>query len=168
MYGKKGIVHRENELMEISAVVIPAHRDAVALRGLLPDLQRHILKVEETEEGIVVTYAKPDAEPEDEPDAEAPVDEQADDDDDDDQQMQAEDEDEDGEEYADSDDEDEDEDEEEDEDKARSAPRNRRPSHDLMPIVRAALLDLIGSNPAILEPTTHGADGLASLFGIDK
>ena len=75
-HAERGNVYRDNELLEISAVPIPANPDALARRSVSPWMQKHILAVEETDEGIAVLYAKGEApeEPETEaPEAEAPA-----------------------------------------------------------------------------------------------
>jgi HK97 family phage prohead protease len=58
-YGDKGMAYTNNELMEISAVPIPAHRGALAMRSAAaPSVGKHILAVEETDEAWVISYAK--------------------------------------------------------------------------------------------------------------
>jgi len=75
--GKSGHYFTGNELLEISAVPIPANPEAVAIRakmwGLEPDpVQRHILNVTEDEETVTITIAKEEAPAEEEP-AEEPT-----------------------------------------------------------------------------------------------
>ena len=57
-HGERGNVFTDNELLEISAVPIPANPEALAKRSQSPWMRRHILEVEETEEGVRVLYAK--------------------------------------------------------------------------------------------------------------
>ena len=67
-YGEKGMYFEgPQELMEISAVPIPANAEALALRGLgAPMRQKHILNIEETDEAWVISYAKGETAPEEE------------------------------------------------------------------------------------------------------
>ena len=178
-YGTQGRVFRENELMELSAVCIPAHRGALAMRGMgQPSQMRHIMNVEETEDAWVISYAKAEME-HDEDEVEAPEEEYFGDDDDDEKGYdddhekrehepghEDEDEDEDDEPYGDDEAEDEDEDEDEDDDEQQRAMRAT---------VRSVLLELIGAEPELLEPKTRRRkqpktkrDPLALLLGIDK
>jgi HK97 family phage prohead protease len=177
MYGKKGVVHTQNELMELSAVPIPAHRDALAMRGFTPDQQRHILNVEETDEGYVVTYAKPEAEApaeEDEVDTseERAPDEYDEDEEDADQDDSAQPEADQAEEEE--EEEEEEEDEEEDDEQRSYRFRRSTTSHrktrksKIRAEVRAALLDLIGSEPSIVEPYIKKTDALSDVFGFDS
>jgi len=76
--GKSGQYLTGNELLEISAVSIPANPEAVAIRakmwGLEPDpVQRHILNVTEDEDTVTITMAKDEAPAEDEPTEEPPA-----------------------------------------------------------------------------------------------
>ena len=69
--GKSGQWLTGNELLEISAVSIPANPEAVAIRakmwGLEPDpIQRHILNVTEDEDTVTITMAKEEEPPEEE------------------------------------------------------------------------------------------------------
>ena len=57
-YAERGSLFRDNELLEISAVPIPANPEALARRGMSDFERRHILEVEETEEGFLVLYAR--------------------------------------------------------------------------------------------------------------
>ena len=68
-HAERGNVYRDNELLEISAVPIPANPDALARRSVSPWMERHILSVEETDEGIAVLYARGEA-PAEEPELE--------------------------------------------------------------------------------------------------
>jgi len=76
--GKSGQYLTGNELLEISAVSIPANPEAVAIRakmwGLEPDpVQKHILNVTEDEDKVTITMAKDEAPAEDEPTEEPPA-----------------------------------------------------------------------------------------------
>ena len=53
-----GNLYREPELLEISAVPIPAHQDALALRSHKGFQLRKIVSMDETDSTFVVTYAK--------------------------------------------------------------------------------------------------------------
>jgi len=66
-YAEKGNWFKDNELLEISAVPIPANPEALARRSLSPWMERHILEVEDTDAGLRVLYARPT---EDQPEAE--------------------------------------------------------------------------------------------------
>ena len=66
-YSERGNLYRDSELLEISAVPIPANPDALAKRSLSPFLAKHIVSVEDTDDGVVVTYAKGAEPAEDEP-----------------------------------------------------------------------------------------------------
>ena len=81
MYGTKGQYFKRSELLEVSIVTIPANSEATMLgkmknqdetylKGFIQDvvneelqtqvtISKHILNVEETEDSIIVTYAKP-------------------------------------------------------------------------------------------------------------
>ena len=182
-YGDKGMAYTNNELMEISAVPIPAHRGALAMRSAAaPSVGKHILAVEETDEAWVISYAKgQEAEPAE--DEEEPAEDEdelmeedttrapEDEDEDEDDEM-AEDE-EAGEEYPEpaededeeepaEDEDDEDEDEDEDEQKLKH-------------LVRSVLLDMMGTAPGFFDDNygefdkpTNTPDPLAELLGIDK
>lgn len=74
--GKSGQYLTGNELLEISAVSIPANPEAVAIRakmwGLEADpIQRHILNVTEDEDTVTITMAKEHQEPEEDQEQEA-------------------------------------------------------------------------------------------------
>ena len=76
--GRSGQFLEGNELLELSAVVVPANPEAVAIRakmwGLEPDpVQRHILNVTEDEDTVTITMAKDEAPAEDEPTEEPPA-----------------------------------------------------------------------------------------------
>lgn len=93
--GQKGYFYEQNQLMEISAVVIPANPQALARRSVQADIgvQRHIVEVVENEDSWTVTFEKyPDHEAE-EPPAEEPPGEaeqySRDDEDEDDKTMSA-------------------------------------------------------------------------------
>lgn len=66
-YAEKGNWFKDNELLEISAVPIPANPDALATRSLSPWMERHILEVEDTDEGLRVLYARPGEQSEEQP-----------------------------------------------------------------------------------------------------
>jgi HK97 family phage prohead protease len=87
-YGDKGMAYTNNELMEISAVPIPAHRGALAMRSAAaPSVGKHILAVEETDEAWVISYAKgQEAEPAE--DEEEPAEDEDDEDEDEDEDEQ--------------------------------------------------------------------------------
>ena len=53
-----GNLYRQPELLEISAVPIPAHQDALAIRSHQGAELKHIVAMEETDNTYVVTYAK--------------------------------------------------------------------------------------------------------------
>jgi len=53
-----GNLYKEPELLEISAVPIPAHQDALAIRSHQGAELKHIVAMEETDSTYVVTYAK--------------------------------------------------------------------------------------------------------------
>ena len=55
---ESGNLYREPELLEISAVPIPAHQDALAIRSHQGAELKHIVAMEETDDTYVVTYAK--------------------------------------------------------------------------------------------------------------
>ena len=57
-YAERGNVFRDNELLEISAVPIPANPEALARRAMTDFESKHILGVEETEHGVQVLYAR--------------------------------------------------------------------------------------------------------------
>jgi hypothetical protein len=57
-YAERGNVFRDNELLEISAVPIPANPEALARRAMTDFESKHILGVEETEDGVQVLYAR--------------------------------------------------------------------------------------------------------------
>ena len=66
--GRSGQFLEGNELLELSAVVVPANPEAVAIRakmwGLEPDpIQRHILNVTEDEDTVTITMAKEEEPP---------------------------------------------------------------------------------------------------------
>ena len=188
-YGAKGMYFQGNQLLEISAVPVPANGEALALRSIGADQIKSILSVEETDDTYVVTYAKyppADDEIDDEDDAEAegygdedlddeddeqmaPFDDEDDAPDDDDEDMQDEDEDED------------DEDEEEDEEKSyRQSLRQYRSAGErlvLKSLVRDTIFELLGHDEqvrSILTPdrstkrSRKSNDAVSSLFGIDK
>jgi HK97 family phage prohead protease len=56
--GESGNVYRNPELLEISAVPIPAHAGALAIRSIEQEKQRHIIAFEENDNTYTVTYAK--------------------------------------------------------------------------------------------------------------
>ena len=137
-YGAKGMAYTGNELMEISAVPIPAHRGALAMRAAgVPGVGKHILAVEETDDAWVISYAKGEEQAEDAAD-EAPEGDEAEE-----LATKAPEDDEAPEGYAEPDDEDED-DEDEDEDEQAKHLRH---------LVRSCLLELIGRDPTLIEPT---------------
>tara|TARA_R110000824_G_scaffold171454_3_gene349082 strand:- start:12872 stop:13750 length:879 start_codon:yes stop_codon:yes gene_type:complete len=167
-YGKSGFLYTNNELMEISAVPIPAHRDAIAIRQLnksgaimAAPVNKHIMNVEETEDSYTITFHKVVEDLDEEP-----VEEQMEDDDeekklDDDDEYKAvgdEDEDEDPVEGETDEDDDDEDDEDENPVKGKSFERS----------VRSALLKLMGDNPDILEQRSVTLDSLSDVFGIDK
>lgn len=53
-----GNLYRNPELLEISAVPIPAHQDALAIRAHKGAELKHVVAMEETDSTYVVTYAK--------------------------------------------------------------------------------------------------------------
>tara|TARA_R110000824_G_scaffold249220_1_gene438142 strand:- start:1500 stop:2384 length:885 start_codon:yes stop_codon:yes gene_type:complete len=169
-FGKSGYLFTKNELQEISAVPIPAHRDAIAIRSnakgatMNDTVNRHIMDVKDNGDSWTITFHKV-AEEDDEYDDEEVDDEQMEYDDDDDEKMALDDEeetdDDDDDEQMAADDEDDDEDEDEDEEE-------RSTGKAFKSAVRRALLDLIGSNPAILEQQNTTTDSVSQLFGIDK
>ena len=57
-YGESGNVYRSPELLEISAVPIPAHAGALAIRALSDIETKHIVAIEENDDTFIVTYAK--------------------------------------------------------------------------------------------------------------
>ena len=57
-HGEKGMYFTKNQLLEISAVPVPANGEALALRGLEPQQLKSIVSVEETEDSFIVTYLK--------------------------------------------------------------------------------------------------------------
>ena len=60
-YAQKGMYFESNELLEISAVPIPANAEALALRGLaIPSLHKHLIEVVEHEDSISITFGKSD------------------------------------------------------------------------------------------------------------
>ena len=75
--GRSGQFLEGNELLELSAVVVPANPEAVAIRakmwGLEPDpVQRHVMDIQEDEDTVTITIAKEEAPAEEEP-AEEPT-----------------------------------------------------------------------------------------------
>ena len=148
-----------HELLEISVTPIPANPEALALRAFgVPSVHRHILDVEETDDAWIVSYAKGDGPPEEaeaeeeaEPEeTEAGADEVFGYDDDDD----------------------------DDEEKAAS-PRATRAADSYLAAaappaepetlraeVRRALIELLGSEPEILEPRAEEPDPIVTIFGL--
>jgi len=60
-YAQKGMYFEGNELLEISAVPIPANSEALALRSLgIPTTHKHLINVVEDEESITITFGKSD------------------------------------------------------------------------------------------------------------
>jgi len=170
-YSKSGNLYRNCELMELSAVPIPAHRDALAMRSFGPGVARHIWDVVDNGDSFTITFGKKDEMIEDHDDTEAAED--ADEvvvesyEDDDDKMKEHEP----GHDEDAPDDEDEpedDEDEDEDDEDAIEARSFMASTDNIKPIVRAALLELIGDDPALMERKPTKVDALASLFGIDK
>ena len=172
-YGEKGMQFTQNQLLEISAVPVPANGEALALRGIGTEQIKSILSVEETEDSYIVTYAKygggADEELEeeaygDEPDEE----EEAIGDESEDEDMPDDEEDGDEEEEA---------AEEDDEEKTfRSVPSAQTRSI-MKGMVRDAIIDLIAEDeimrsllyPSLASPTTtKRGDAVSALFGIDK
>lgn len=70
--GDSGNLYRNPELLELSAVPIPAHPGALAIRSVEPDKQRHIIAFEENDDTYVVTYAKAERQAEEVEQAAAP------------------------------------------------------------------------------------------------
>ena len=182
-YGEKGMLFEQNQLLEISAVPVPANGEALALRGMGAEQAKSIISVEETDDAFIVTYAKYPTEGEPElTDDEDEIEEEAFGDDDE-YEEEAVDEDEDDELAAVGDeDEDEDEDEEEaadeDEDESKSFGPGSRAV--LRSLVRETLLELMGHDDVVRSALTPShsrpakktrktkPDPMAVIFGLDK
>ena len=172
-YGEKGMQFTGNNLLEISAVPVPANGEALALRSMGVDKAKSILSVEETDDTWVVTYAKyPPAEDEDEEGDEDEVEEEAfgDDEMDEDEDEAYGDEDEDDKAVG---DEEGDEDEDEDEDKALGSGARAV----LKTMVRDTILELLGTDAVVRSiltpeqpklPAVRSADSMSVIFGLDK
>ena len=175
-HGEKGMLFERNQLLEISAVPVPANGEALALRGIGAEQIKSIINVEETDDTYIVTYQKYGGEDTEE----EPEEEEAFGDEDEDEEEEAfgdEDED-DYEEEAAEDDEAEDEDDEDDEEEKtfRSVPSARTRSI-MKGMVRDAIIDLIAEDeimrsllyPSLASPThTKKVDAVSALFGLDK
>lgn len=83
--GAEGFLYEQNQLMEISAVNIPANPQALARRAVQADLgvQKHVMEVTEGEDSWTVTFHKYEDDQTDEPDESAQEVAQYDDDEDD-------------------------------------------------------------------------------------
>ena len=176
-HGEKGMLFERNQLLEISAVPVPANGEALALRGIGASQLKSILSVEETEDSYIVTYAKYGGGDDDEIEEEAYGDEP----DEEEEAVGDESEEEDpAEEEEDGDEEEEaaeDEPDEEDEEKTfRSVPSAQTRSI-MKGMVRDAIIDLIAEDeimrsllyPSPITPThTKKVDAVSALFGIDK
>jgi len=144
-YAKSGSVFTQNELLEISAVAIPANAECVAIRAKAYGLdtepvQRHILNIEEDSETLTVTMAKEPAQAEPEEPEEEDTDEQL--------GLW-------------------------DEPTAEPVQAGMTDDEILTAKVRAAVLDLFGNDPAVVaaiepdHPSTVERCGLSALFDID-
>lgn len=167
-YGAKGMYFEGNQLLEISAVPVPANGEALALRGIGAQQLKSILSVEETEDSYIVTYAKYGSE-------EAPVEEGFGKEEEEEQAI-GEEEEEEEEGYGDEEEEAID-DEEEEEEKAYKLNPSGQAREALRALVRDAVLDLFGEDEAVRaklypSPKTKKRsvrrDGVSALFGIDK
>tara|TARA_R110002020_G_scaffold102600_10_gene240799 strand:- start:5553 stop:6449 length:897 start_codon:yes stop_codon:yes gene_type:complete len=171
-YGEKGMLFEQNQLLEISAVPVPANGEALALRGMGADTFKHIISVEETDDTYVVTYTKYDAAPAD--DDEEEIEEEA----------YGEEEEEDKEHEPGHDEEEEEEeeeadmgDEEEDDEEKSFSPGARAV---LRTMVRDTIIELMGHDEVVrsaLMPRSNtptkrsrrkAADPVAVMFGLDK
>ena len=170
------MLFEQNQLLEISAVPVPANGEALALRGYGASQFKSILSVEETDDSYIVTYAKYDEamaeeeEPEDEIEEEAFGDEEE----------EEEPEEEGAGEYGDEEEEEAIEDEEEEDEEAKHMVK-----HALKALVQEVLIEVLGeadlevlAAPAVKRShspssqtkrhRTRQADPLGSVFGIDK
>ena len=162
-YGEKGMFFQGNQLLEISAVPVPANGEALALRGIGTEQMKHIINVEETDDSYVVTYAKYHGD-----DAEDEVEEEAFGDEDEDEDSEEE-------EYDHDDDEEEAMDDDEDEDEEKALSLGARTV--LRGMVRDVVLELLGSDAVVrsaLTPlkskttTAKPADSMTVIFGLDR
>ena len=156
-YGEKGMLFEQNQLLEISAVPVPANGEALALRGMGAEQAKSIISVEETDDAFIVTYAKYPTEGEPElTDDEDEIEEEAFGDDD---------------EY-------EEEAVDEDEDESKSFGPGSRAV--LRSLVRETLLELMGHDDVVRSALTPShsrpakktrktkPDPMAVIFGLDK
>ena len=144
-YAERGSVFTENELLELSAVAIPANAECVAIRAkswgmAAAPVQKHVLDVVDTEDTVTITLSKREGEPP----PEAPEDEEAEE-----GQMGLWD------------------------DTPAEPTTEGISAEDLTARVRAAVLDLFGSDPAVqaaIDPPTDSTPiqcGLSALFELD-
>ena len=187
-FGEKGMYFEgPQELMEISAVPIPANAEALALRGVGAQMeQKPILNIEETDDAWVISYAKGETAPE----AAEELEEEetfafGDEDEDEDEEEEEEEE----EERAMDEYEDEDEDEEEEDEersilslfgrlptaRTRKTRSERREAEKPMARsefraeVRRALIDLLGKEPDLFESrSAEMTDPVARAFGLTR
>jgi len=185
-YGEKGMYFQGNQLLEISAVPVPANGEALALRSIGAEQIKSILSVEETDDTYVVTYAKyPPAEGEIVDDEDEAEEDGYGSDDLDDEEAQLDDEDDAPDDVEDDEDEIEDEamEDDEDEDEEKSYRRQAFAYGSagermvLRSLVRDTIFELLGHDEqvrSILTPdrstkrSRKSNDAVSSLFGIDK
>ena len=179
-YGASGMLFEQNQLLEISAVPVPANGEALALRGYGASQFKSILSVEETDDSYIVTYAKYDEAMAEEEEPEDEIEEEAFGDEEEEEEEALEDEDEEQGVYGDEEEEAiEDEEEEEDEEAKHMV------KHALKALVQEVLIEVLGEADleVLTAPTIKGArsscshvdshrtrqaDPLGSVFGIDK
>lgn len=145
-FAERGTVFTENELLEISAVAIPANAECVAIRAkswgmAAAPVQKHVLDVIDTDDTVTITLSKRESEAPDETPDEAPAEAEEQlglwDDDTDEHVTEG------------------------------------ITADDLTARVRAAVLDLFGSDPAVqaaVDPPTDSTPiqcGLSALFELD-
>lgn len=178
-YGASGMLFEQNQLLEISAVPVPANGEALALRGYGASQFKHILSVEETDDSYIVTYAKHDEAMAEEEEPEDEIEEEAFGDEEEEEALEDEEEEQgvygDEEEEAIGDEEEEEEDEE----------AKHMVKHALKALVQEVLIEVLGEADleVLTAPTiksaqsscshvdshrTRQADPLGSVFGIDK
>lgn len=166
-YGEKGLYFEgPQELLEISATPIPANPEALAVRSYGGPMKKHILNVEETDDTFVITYAKPESADEvDEVDEiegdevqETAREHEPDHDDEDEDEVEG---------MALDDDEDEDEVAGYDNEKKKPKKSYRKATRRaLRSEVRRALIDLLGTEPEIVESKPkRRRDPVADVFG---
>ena len=171
-YAQKGMYFESNELLEISAVPIPANSEALALRSLgIPSMNKHLIEVVENEDSISITFGKSDdflgltaLTADEEPEDEEPTEEDAFGEEEEEEEAAFGDEEEEETSYDDEEDDKEYDDEEEDEEEMRSMDQRVRSS-----ILRLVAHDMVIQNLLFSDNQPEAPKGdiktIKSLFG---